>query len=195
MAEKIGAGQPGHEALAVDDAALAIGGREVAMREDAAIDHGHADPGAVPPGLPGDIGANGLSGHVQMAGHSAIGRDISDLWIARQRPDLGRRQKQVDSLDVPEAPYDLVRGKLLEIGSGRYVVELHDDFDVSVAPQLEVTGETRLGHRQTVRHKDSEGCQAHTPVKNRDARGPAYIAPNGMVGGRPVQATRTIATH
>ena len=83
----------------------------------------------------------------------------------------------------------------LEIGSGRYMVELHDDFDVSVAPQLEVTGETGLGHRQTARHEYSERCQAHTPAKNRGGRRPAYIAPKGMVGGRTVWATRTIATH
>jgi hypothetical protein len=114
---KIGAGQPGNEALAVDDAGTAaVRGHQVVMRVDAAVDHRHADPGAVPPGLPGDVGAHRLRGDIQSAGHGPIGRHISDQRIELQRPDLGRRQKQVDSLDVPEAPYDLVRGKLLQIG-------------------------------------------------------------------------------
>jgi hypothetical protein len=48
----------------------------------------------------------------------------------------------VDSLDVPEASHDLVRGEQLEIGIGRHVAELHDDLDVSFAAEhwLEVAG-------------------------------------------------------
>ena len=130
------------EAMTVDDAALAIGGLEFVMREDAAVDYSHADTSAGPPGLPGGVGAYGLSGHIQAAGHSAVGRDISYKRIGRQRPDLGRRQEHVDSLDVPEASHDLVRGEQLEIGIGRHVAELHDDLDVSFAAEhwLEVAG-------------------------------------------------------
>ena len=65
------------------------------MRVDAAVDHGHADAGAVPPGLPGGVGADGLRSDIQAAGYGAIGRDISDQRIQFQRPDFGRRQEQV----------------------------------------------------------------------------------------------------
>jgi hypothetical protein len=78
MTKKIGAGQPGNKALAVDDAVvLAVAVAKVVMRVDAAVDHGHPDASAVPPGLPGDVGAHGLSGDIQTAGHRAIGRDVS----------------------------------------------------------------------------------------------------------------------
>ena len=95
------------------------------MRVDAAVDDGHADAGAVPPGLPGDVSAHGLSGDIQTAGHGAIGRHISDQWIELQRPYLGRRQAEMGGLDVPEAPFDLLRGKLLQIGIGRYLSLIH----------------------------------------------------------------------
>ena len=156
VAVEIGAGQPGNEALAVDDARAAAGGRlEVVVRIDAAIDHGHADARAVIPGLPGGVGADRLRGDIQAAGYGAVGRDISDQRIQFQRPDFGRRQKQVDGFHVPEAADDLACGKGCRSRIGRNVVELHDHFDVSAAAEqlLQVVREFRTGHGQAARHK------------------------------------------
>ena len=128
------------------------------MRVDAAVDHGYADAGPVPTGLPGGVCTDGLGGDVEGAGQRAIGRHISDLRVGGHRPDLSRRQEEVDSLDVLESPYNLVRGYELEIGIGRYVVELHDNLDVSFAAEhlLKVAGQVGTGHCQSACHKGNE---------------------------------------
>ncbi len=78
------------------------------MRVNTAVNDRHANTRAIPPGLPGHVGADGLGGDIQSAGQTAVGRDISDQWINLERPDFGRRQPKMESPYMPEAAYDLI---------------------------------------------------------------------------------------
>ena len=74
---------------------------------------------------------------------------------------------------------------------------LHDDFDVSGADKefLQVAGYLGAGHRQPARHKDGQHYKTHALAKNRGCRGPAHVAPNGMVGGRLLLAANKIVIN